>query len=85
MAIQELSRVDKAILSRRFEPHFLKQKTNAEDFFRGALSSYQRANWIKLTFDGETKRVLYSVKDLSSLLELAKKRFGVLKYLLATE
>lgn len=41
-------------------------------------------NWIKLSVDGVKKRIYDTPRELDHLIELAKMRFGVLKYILAT-
>ena len=80
-----LSREAKALVGRRFSKYFDRIGVLPENYWRQSHQEYQRSRWIKLTFDGRTKRYgQKKPKQLEDLLELVKKRFGVLKYILQT-
>lgn len=85
MVLKELTREEKSLLGRRFEPYFDKMRISADEYFRRGRQPFDRAEWIKLTFDGETKRVHKRPKNIEELFEIAKKRFGVLRKILDTE
>lgn len=80
----DLTREEKALLSRRFEPYFTRRKIDAWDYFRQRTKEYNRKEWIKLCFDGLIKRCNQVPKNLGDLIELGKNRFGVFKHILAT-
>ena len=42
-------------------------------------ATYEKSNWIKATFDKKTKRFANPPKDLDELINLFKRRFGVLR------
>ena len=81
---REFTREEKAIFSRRFEPYFARKRMTSDDYWRGARVPYARTQWLKLTFDGQTKRCIERPAELNRLLELAKERFGVFRHILAS-
>ena len=42
-------------------------------------ATYEKSNWVKATFDKKTKRFANPPKDLDELINLFKRRFGVLR------
>ena len=42
-------------------------------------ATYEKSNWIKATFDKKTKRFANPPGDLNELINLFKRRFGVLR------
>ena len=82
---KELNREEKAIVSRRFQEYFNKVRVTSDEYWRNGQKNYNRSEWIKLTFDGQTKRCKVRPSSLEDLLNLAKKRFGVLPFILDTE
>lgn len=56
-----------------------------EDFLISRRQSkYEKRKWLKITFDGVVKRFPNPPKDLDKILELARRRFGVLDKVLET-
>ena len=85
MAVKNLTREDKALLQRRFEPFFQRIRMDASEYFHpNNRRPYDRKGWIKLQFDGQIKRCYRAPANLTELLELARSRFGVLECILET-
>jgi len=83
--MKELTREEKALVSRRFEPYFRRIRMDAFDYFRPQNRKvYDRKDWMKLEFDGQIKRCNTTPIRLDELLELARSRFGVLEHILET-
>lgn len=55
---------------------------SSQQLLFGAFEQYEKIKWLKVTFNGQTKRIYDPPRDLELLLSQLKKRFPVLRLLL---
>ena len=54
---KDLNREERALVSRRFQPYFNKMNINVDEYWRRGRRTYDSRQWLKITFDGEMKRI----------------------------
>ena len=54
---KDLNREERALVSRRFQPYFNKFNISTDEYWRRGRRTYDNRQWLKITFDGEMKRI----------------------------